>query len=114
VIARALRNPQELCAEDALNYACLCAADSQCRISGSWAKRSQAIGLSTAEFVKLYVGEEPIVSQIKMSSDVVPTKMVGLLLNLIRSGGIPNLVIGGAWSVAQHTVSCTASASWFS
>eukprot|EP01043_Picozoa_sp_COSAG02_P028392 COSAG02_NODE_1718_length_11207_cov_2.888999_12_plen_376_part_00 len=97
VIARALSKPQKFCAEDALNYACLYAAD--CRVSGSWAKRSQAIGLSTADLVKLYVDAEPLVSQMKMSSDDAPIQMVGLLLNLIRSGGIPELAIGGAWCV---------------
>ena len=95
VVAQALNSPRKLCAEDALNYACLCAAG--CHVPGSWVQRSRAIGLSTVDFAKLLVSAEPIVSQSKMSSDDMPMQMVELLLNLIRSGDIPELAVGGAW-----------------
>ena len=105
VVAQALNSPRKLCAEDALNYACLYAAG--CHVPGSWVQRSRAIGLSTADFAKLCVSAEPIVSQSKMSSDDIPMQMVELLLNLIRSGDIPELAIGGAWCVQQHTTRST-------
>ena len=41
---------------------------------------------------------EPLLSQKKMPSDDVPRQMVTLLVELLRSGELPALAIGGAWS----------------
>ena len=44
---------------------------------------------------------EPILSQKKMPSDDVPRQMLTLLVELIRSGELPELLIGGAWKAAE-------------
>lgn len=97
LVAQALRKSRRLCAEDALNYACMYAAD--CRALGGCLGQSKATGLSIAELAKLYVNAELFVSQQKMTTDDVPRQMVGLLLNSIRSRDLPELAIGGAWFV---------------
>jgi hypothetical protein len=105
VVAKALRKPlQELGREDALNYACLYAADRH--VPGGWVTRCRAVGLSTAEFASLYVNTELLVSQKKLPSDDVPKKMVGLLLDLIRAGcdDLPELAVGGAWRAVVNCV----------
>ena len=41
---------------------------------------------------------EPLLSQKKMPDDDVPRQMVTLLVELLQSGELPELAIGGAWS----------------
>ena len=41
---------------------------------------------------------EPLLSQKKMPSDDVPRQMTTLLVELLQSGELPKLAIGGAWS----------------
>ena len=43
------------------------------------------------------MSEEPILSQKKMPSDEVPRQMLTLLVELLRSGELPELALAGAW-----------------
>ena len=40
---------------------------------------------------------EPIFSQKKMPSDDAPRQMLSLLVELLRSGELPELALAGAW-----------------
>jgi hypothetical protein len=57
-----------------------------------------AAGFTGREFLGLLMSAEPIVSKKKLPEDDVPTKMVTLLLELLKSNELPELAIGGAWT----------------
>jgi hypothetical protein len=54
--------------------------------------------LTAPEFMGLWMSAEPIVSKKKQPEDDVPTKMLTLLLELLKANELPELAIGGAWS----------------
>ena len=52
---------------------------------------------SVAVSVAQAMSVDPIVSPKKMPDDDLPRQMLTLLVDLLRSGGLPELAIGGAW-----------------
>jgi hypothetical protein len=50
------------------------------------------------EFFGLWLNTEPILSKKKQPNDDVPTKMLTLLLELLKANELPELAIGGAWT----------------
>ena len=94
----ALRQPAaELTRADAMSYACSCAYDPITPARG-YTKPWHAAGFTTMEFLGLWMGVEPIISKKKQPEDDVPTKMVTLLLELLKANELPELAIGGAWT----------------
>eukprot|EP01046_Picozoa_sp_COSAG06_P003158 COSAG06_NODE_119_length_23111_cov_51.658613_26_plen_215_part_00 len=49
---------------------------------------------------------DPIISKKLMPSDDVPGQMLTLLLELLRSGELPELAIGGAWAAVFQCLLC--------
>jgi hypothetical protein len=98
VVNAALRQPAaELTRADARSYACSCAYDSMISARGC-TEPFRAVGFTGQEFFGLYMSAEPIISKKKQPDDGVPTKMVTLLLELLKANELPELAIGGAWS----------------
>jgi len=56
------------------------------------------------EFFGLWLSSEPIVSKKKQPEDDVPTKMLTLLLELLKANELPELAIGGAWAGVYHCI----------
>jgi hypothetical protein len=56
-----------------------------------------AAGLTPLEFFGLFMTCDPITSKKKQPEDDVPTKMLKLLLELLKANELPELAIGGAW-----------------
>ena len=97
VLNTALRQPAaQLTRADAVSLAC-----SVANASSSWArgftKPLAAAGLTPLEYFGLFMTCEPIVSKKKQPEDDVPTKMLTLLLELLKANELPELAIGGAW-----------------
>jgi hypothetical protein len=98
VLNTALRQPPaQLTRADAMSYACSRACDTIMTARG-YTKSWSAAGMTTLEFVGLWLGAEPIISKKKQPEDDVPTKMVTLLIELLKANELPELAIGGAWS----------------
>eukprot|EP01046_Picozoa_sp_COSAG06_P039594 COSAG06_NODE_4700_length_4026_cov_2.671505_5_plen_398_part_00 len=94
----ALRQPAvELTRADAMSYACHLAYEPISAARG-YTKPWHAAGFTPREFLGLWMGVEPIVSKKKQPEDDVPTKMVTLLLELLKAKELPELAIGGAWT----------------
>ena len=117
---------QPLTVEDARSYACLLAWSGPANVRGLTAL-SAAAGYTAMEIMGIvsffacilqprpltplqplahprllsvdaqFMSEQPLVSQQKTPSDDVPRKMLTLLVELLRSGELPELAIGGAW-----------------
>jgi hypothetical protein len=49
------------------------------------------------EYLGLWMSADPIVSKKKQPEDDVPTKMLTLLIELLKANELPELAIGGAW-----------------
>eukprot|EP01046_Picozoa_sp_COSAG06_P009431 COSAG06_NODE_493_length_15060_cov_50.594546_14_plen_563_part_00 len=96
VLNTALRQPAaELTRADAMSFACYLAHDTINAARGC-TEPYRAAGLTVLEFLGLWMSAEPIASKKKLPKDDVPTKMVTLLLELLRSNELPELAIGGA------------------
>ena len=98
VLNTALRQPAaELTRADAMSYACAAAYET---IYGkkSLSEPLRAAGFTALEFIRLWMGADPIVSKKKQPEDDVPTKMLTLLLELLKANELPELAIGGAWT----------------
>jgi hypothetical protein len=94
----ALRQPAaELTRADAMSYACSCAYEPISAARG-YTEAWGAAGLTTMEFIGLWLSAEPIASKKKQPEDDVPTKMATLLLELLKANELPELAIGGAWT----------------
>ena len=123
-VQRASSGGQPLTVEDARSYACLWARDGPAYVRGAtvpWA----AAGYTAMEFMGIvsflahrpsashssclaltpcslsvgaqWMSVEPIVSQQKTPSDDVPRQILTPLVELLRSGELPELAIGAAW-----------------
>jgi hypothetical protein len=96
VLNTALRQPAaELTRADAMSYACSWAYDTINAARGT-TEAFRAAGLTTLEFLGLFMSAEPIVSKKKLPEDDVPTKMLTLLLELLKVNELPELAIAGA------------------
>ena len=100
MLARALRKPAaelaaEMTADDALSFAC-----SEAFFLPSLARGYTAtwttLGTTGADFIKLF-NTHPMVT---MPEDTIPTRMVTLLMDLIRAPpqSVPELALNGAWN----------------
>jgi hypothetical protein len=56
-----------------------------------------AAGFTALEYFGLWMSAEPIVSKKKQPEDDVPTKMLTLLIELLKANELPELAIAGAW-----------------
>jgi hypothetical protein len=102
VVNAALRQPAaELTRADAMSYACKCAFESTYAARGH-TKGYHAAGVTAREAFGLWLSAEPIISKKKQPEDDVPTKMVTLLLELLKANELPELAIGGAWAVVHY------------
>jgi hypothetical protein len=98
VLNTALRQPAaKLTRADAMSYACAVAYEPIIYARGA-TKAWGAGGFTPLEWVGLWMGAEPIVSKKKQPEDDVPTKMLTLLMELLKTNELPELAIGGAWS----------------
>jgi hypothetical protein len=98
VLNAALRQPAaELTRADARSYACNLAYD-QAYAARGYTEPWGAAGFTAREFIGLFLSAEPIVSKKKQPEDDVPTKMLTLLLELLKANELPELAIGGAWA----------------
>jgi hypothetical protein len=99
VVNEALRKPAaDLTLADARSYASSQAiwAPAEVRSFGSLL---EAAGFSVMEHLGMWMTSEPLAK--KMPSDAVPTRMLMLLVELLKSGELPELAIGGAWAALQ-------------
>ena len=100
VVNAALRQPAaELTRADATSYACSYAYESICSVADvtkSWG----AAGLPSQDYMSLWMSAEPIISKKKQPEDDVPTKMLTLLLELLKANELPELAMDGAWNGA--------------
>ena len=117
-VQRALSAGQPLTRADARSYACLMAWDGPTAVRG-YRVPCAAAGRTAMEFAGIvscsppascpslprahprrrcaqWMSVEPILSRKKMPSDDVPRQMLTLLVELLRSGELPELAIGGA------------------
>jgi hypothetical protein len=102
VLNAALRQPAaEVTRADAMSYACSCAYEPISAARG-YTKPWHAAGFTPREFLGLWMGVEPIVSKKKQPEDDVPTKMVTLLLELLKANELPELAVGGAWTCVAY------------
>jgi hypothetical protein len=103
VLNTALRQPAaELTRADAVSYACSLAHEPTLGARG-YSEACRAAGYTTAgEWIGLLMGEEPIISKKKLPEDDVPTKMLTLLLELLKANELPELAIGGAWEGVMY------------
>jgi hypothetical protein len=99
VLNTALRQPAQLTRADAMSYACSLAWDPITGARG-YTKPCSAAGFTTAEFMRVLMSAEPMISKKKQPEDDVPTKMVTLLLELLKANELPELAISGAWAGA--------------
>jgi hypothetical protein len=97
VLNAALRQPaDQLTRADAVSYACSWAFYSPSGARG-YNKPLAAAGLTELEWFGLWMSIEPIVSKKKQPEDDVPTKMLTLLMELLKANELPELAIAGAW-----------------
>jgi hypothetical protein len=97
VLHAALRQPAaQLTRADAVSYASLWAFEGPCYARGL-TKPLAAAGLAALEYLGLWMSADPIVSKKKQPEDDVPTKMLTLLMELLKANELPELAIGGAW-----------------
>jgi hypothetical protein len=97
VLNTALRQPaDQLTRADAVSHACSIAYGSSSYARG-FTKPLTAAGLTPLEFFGLFMTCDPITSKKKQPEDDVPTKMLKLLLELLKANELPELAIGGAW-----------------
>jgi hypothetical protein len=82
-----------------MSFACNLAYDA-IHLSRGATEPLSAAGLTAPAFIRLWLGNEPMISKKKLPEDDVPTKMVTLLLGLLKTNELPELAIGGAWSGA--------------
>jgi hypothetical protein len=54
--------------------------------------------------MELWMSAEPIVSKKKLPDDDLPTKMLTLLLELLKANELPELAIGGAWTGITYSL----------
>jgi|EP01046_Picozoa_sp_COSAG06_P039352 hypothetical protein len=105
VLNAALRQPAtELTRADARSYACYMAYEPIMATRG-YTKPWSATGCPTVEWIGLYMSAEPIASKKKQPEDDVPTKLVTLLLELLKSNELPELAIGGALAGIFYSLS---------
>jgi hypothetical protein len=104
VLNAALRQPAaELTRAGARSYACSCAYDTIIYARGI-AKPYSAAGLTPREYIGVWLSAEPITSKKKQPEDDAPTKMLTLLLELLKANELPELAIGGAWTGVYHCI----------
>eukprot|EP01046_Picozoa_sp_COSAG06_P023741 COSAG06_NODE_1898_length_8112_cov_11.078747_7_plen_384_part_00 len=99
VLNDALRQPRaaaELTRADATSYACNWAHE-PIKCARGITTPCAAAGCTTLEWLGLFMSAEPILSKKKLPEDDVPTKMLTLLLELLKANELPELAIGGAW-----------------
>eukprot|EP01046_Picozoa_sp_COSAG06_P045549 COSAG06_NODE_6314_length_2991_cov_11.420561_2_plen_396_part_00 len=97
VLNTALRQPAaQLTRADAVSLACLIAYAGSTYARG-FTKPLAAAGLTPLEFFGLFMTCDPITSKKKQPEDDVPTKMLKLLVELLKANELPELAIGGAW-----------------
>jgi hypothetical protein len=97
LVNTALRQPAaQLTRADAMSCACAMAYESIFGARG-FTEPLRAAGFTELEFFGLWLSAEPIVSKKKHPEDDVPTKMLTLLLELLKANELPELAIGGAW-----------------
>jgi hypothetical protein len=104
VLNAALRQPAaEVTRADAVSYACYVTCDTIFAARGL-TEFFRATGFTPPEFFGLWLSSEPIVSKKKQPEDDVPTKMLTLLLELLKANELPELAIGGAWEGVCHCI----------
>eukprot|EP01046_Picozoa_sp_COSAG06_P006602 COSAG06_NODE_312_length_17767_cov_17.644895_5_plen_374_part_00 len=104
VLNTALRQPaDQLTRADAVSCACSM-ANAGSSSAKSLTKLWDAAGLTVLELIGLFMTSDPIVSKKKQPEDDVPTKMLTLLLELLKANELPELAIGGAWQGFNHCV----------
>jgi hypothetical protein len=97
VVNAALRQPAaQLTRADAVSYAC-CYAFLTPSFARGMTKPVAAAGLTGLEYFELWMSAEAIVSKKKQPEDDVPTKMLTLLIELLKANELPELAIAGAW-----------------
>ena len=91
------KSAAELGRDDALSYACGEALAAALRDGhGCWTRAFAAGGFGSAkELIAIYMTEHPIVSAQHCPDDDKPIRMLTLLVDLLRSGELPDLAIGG-------------------
>jgi hypothetical protein len=97
VLAQLLRKPAaELTPDDAWSYACSLAYMGPRDIRGMTKMAAAAGFANTMDFFRLEMSEDPTFTT-KMPADGIPTRMLRLLMELLKGGALPDLVICGAW-----------------
>jgi hypothetical protein len=98
VLNAALRQPAaELTRADARSYACYAEYEPISAARG-FTEPWHAVGTTALEWVGVWLSAEPIASKKKLPEDDAPTKMLTLLLELLKANELPELAIGGAWT----------------
>ena len=91
------KSAAELGRDDALSVACGEALACTLRDGYGWTRAFAAAGFGSAkEILGIYMTEHPIVSAQHCPDDDKPIRMLTLLVDLLRSGELPDLAIGGA------------------
>jgi hypothetical protein len=104
VLNAALRQPAaELTRADAMSYACSWAYD-PVHCARGYTEHIRTVGLTALEVLGVLLSAEPISSKKKQPEDDVPTKMLTLLLELLKVNELPELAIGGAWAGVYYCV----------
>ena len=91
--------------DDALSYAC-----AEPLVGGLLGRHGMTrcfamAGFDSAkDFLTIFMAEEPISSAQRCPADDKPTRMLTLLVELLRSGELPDLAIGGAWNAANYII----------
>jgi hypothetical protein len=103
VLNAALRQPAaELTRADAMSCACSFAYEAELSARGYTKPWRAATGLTAPEFMGQMMIAEPIASKKKHPEDDVPTKMMTLLLELLKENELPELAVAGAWTRVMY------------
>ena len=81
--------------QDGRSYACLWARECPA-VARGYTAPSVAAGYTAWDWITQWVRTDPMFCQSRVS-DQVPKQMITLLLQLLKSGELPELAIGGAW-----------------
>ena len=99
------KTAEQLDLDDARSFACGFAVISNLGCSYSWTRTFAAAGFGSAmELLGMFMAEHPIVSAKRCPVDDKPIRMLSLLVDLLRSGELPDVAIGGAFFAANFCI----------
>lgn len=96
------KTAEQLDLDDARSLACGAALVSALMEGSGWTRTFAAAGFGSAmETLGIHMAEHPIVSAKRCPADEKPIKMLTLTVELLRSGELPDIAIGGAYILAN-------------